>query len=243
MEYQTCPKEVTRRERSFTRLIIFFGVGLAISSFDLIIIDPFVSLITALVITTLLLISRILTFNSLKKISQIKYILHEKKLERINNKLKEEYLLDNVLMIRVKRTKNNIIRELKIVFKSGEIIYINGLHDFEKFLRSLLEKCNKEVEEKEVKEPIDYDDPMFYVIFGFLLGVATTIFVRTIVLLSAISNRNIFIVFMIYNIILSSYIMISRPLAKSYGKKFKKSDYVLGVLILLFNIVIYLCVF
>ena len=180
-----------------------------------------------------------MTIKSLNHYSQIQFPVNEQKIERKTKILKEIYLFQDITKLNIVRTTKGHIRKIMISSKGGNSIFINGLNDFESFKIMLINNCSKNIIIKETNEPIDFDHPLFYLFFGFGLSLILTIFIRLISGLSSSSINIINISALFYILIISIYIILTKPISGRFGQKAQKTDYILGAIIFLFGL--FLC--
>ena len=178
IEYNISLKEIKRRKKAFTKLIIGIWLGLIISVYDFIISNILLSAIFILAFSIFLFISRLLTVKSLNHFSHIRFLVNDKSIKRKTKKSEERYLFKEITKLSIKRTSKGYIREIKVVFKKRSSIFINGLNDFEAFKEKLIGHCSKNIKIKEIKELIDFNHPLFYWFFVFIAGSISTIFIR-----------------------------------------------------------------
>lgn len=238
-EYIISLTEIERRKKSFTTFIISVIAGLTLSSFDLIIANSFFAIIILFTFSMFLFVARILTIKSLNNYSQIKFFLNDYSIERKSIKTKESYFLKDITQLNIKRTTNNYIREIKIILNDRIVLFVNGLNNIEQFKQKLTNKCSSDIRIKEIKEPIDFDHPLFYLFFGLFISCFFTFFIRFIANINFSSLMIVYYLIIIFNLAVSLYLIIIKPVLKRYGKNIK-TDYILGFSILFFDIILYL---
>jgi hypothetical protein len=177
-----------------------------------------------------LFIIRVTTVKSFKSLNLLKVSITDKYIEKEYDGITEKILLSDIVKLNIVRSSRGSIREIKIVQLNKKILILNGLENLEQLYTETKVKCRKEVVIKESKEPIDYDHPMFYVIFGFFFGFFISFLIHFITFLEVSEIRIIFILFALNNLILSIYFIINKPISKRYGDKTKVIDFVLGIL-------------
>ncbi len=243
IEYNISLKEIERRKKAFTALIISIWLGLVISAFDFIISNILLSAIFILAFSIFIYISRMLTIKSLNYFSQIRFLVNDESIKRKTKKSEEIYLFKDITKLCIKRTTKGYIREIKVLLKDGNSIFINGLNDFESFKEKLINNCNKSIKIKKINELIDFDHPLFYLFFGFIASSLSTIFIRLIAGLNSSNLEIIYLSVLFYNLIISVFIILTKPVSKRFGQITQTADYIFGILIFLVGVFLYFCIF
>lgn len=243
IEYNISLKEIERRKKAFTTLIVGIWLGLIVSVSDFIISNILQSAIFILAFSIFLYISRVLTVKSLNYFSQIRFLVNDESIKRKTKKSEEIYLFKDITKLSIKRTTKRYIREIKVLLKDGNSIFINGLNDFESFVEKLINNCCKSIKIKEINEPIDFDHPFFYLFFGFIASSISTIFIRLIAGLNSSNLEIIYLSVLFYNLIISVFIILTKPVSKRFGQITQTADYILGILIFLVDVFLYFCIF
>lgn len=225
--------EIKRRIIAFTAFltsiyISFFGLSILIFpefikyNFNFLI--PF-----AIGIFLLFALFRKIIVRFFDQFRKTKIILSDNYLERKTVKSSEKFLLKDITKIRIERTTRGDIREVGIAVDNKGFQYIDGLDNFESFAKSLIARCKKNVDLEKTKEPLDYDNVMFYPILGILVS---TIFLLALKFFTGLNQNSLKIVFLIFDLYLfcmSGYFFIKKPLAIRYGYKSKWGDYFWGL--------------
>jgi len=239
IEYNISLKEIDRRKKAFTTLIISIWFGLIISAFDFIISNILLSVIFLLTFAIFLYISRVLTIKSLNYFSQIRFLVNDESIERKTKKSEEIYLFKDITKLSIKRTSKGYIREVGVLLKDGNSIFINGLNDFESFREKLINNCSKSIKIKKINEPIDFDHPFYYLFFGFIVSSISTMFIRLIAGLNSSNLEIIYLTLLFYNLIVSLFIILAKPISRRFGKTTQITDYILGILIFVTDVILY----
>jgi hypothetical protein len=215
MEYSISKEEVIRRKIAYIRLSISLLVGTVLVS-----IIPYfnIPIYIYFIITVSLFLIGVYSFSFFKKLLPVKILLTETTIERLNNKVKEDYLLSDIYRIDIKYTTNNTIREIYIEFENGKKIFATALERFDEFRKELLKKSNKGIVVKEIHEHIDFDHPMFYTLLGLFLGVVIVLLIKGMNELSARYLVIGLIVCVIYIIALSVYLILTKQITRRIGK-------------------------
>ena len=243
IEYNISLKEIKRRKKAFTTLIVSIWLGLIVSLSDFIISNILISAIYILVFSIFLYISRVLTVKSLNYFSQIRFLVNDELIKRETKKSEEIYLFKDITKLSIKRTSKGYIREIKLLLKDGNSIFVNGLNDFEPFKEKLIDNCSKSIKIKKINELIDFDHPLFYLFFGIIAGSISPIFIRLIVALNSSNLEIIYLSVLFYNLIISLFIILTKPISRRFGKTTQVADYILGILILLIDVFLYFYIF
>ena len=199
IEYNISLKEIERRKKAFTTLIVSIWFGLILFTFDFIILNILFSAFFMFAFLIFLYISRMLTIKSLNHFSQIRFLVNDESIKRKTKKSEEIYLFKDITKLSIKRTSKGYIREIGLFLKDENIIFINGLNDFESFKEKLINNCSKCIKIKEINEPIDFDHPFFYLFFGFIVSYISTIFIRLIAGLNSSNLEIIYLSVLFYN--------------------------------------------
>lgn len=216
MEYSISKVEITRRKKAYVTLVASLLIGIILTSTILrfqIPIPGYFSLIFGLSLLGAY------SFNFFRNLIQIKIILSDKKLKRITDKTTEEYLLSNIDNVTIKRKTNNTIREIYISFIGGENVVVSALGQFEKFSKELVRNLDKSIKVKEKNEPLDYDHPLFYKILGLMVGFLGVVIIKFASQLSYKQMIIGLIVFLIYLLALSVYLIKTKPISRRVGEK------------------------
>jgi hypothetical protein len=83
----------------------------------------------------------------------------------------------------------------------------------------------------EFREPIDYDHPRFYIIFGGAVGVVTIMTIRLMAHFASNHIRAINFVIALYVVIMGLYWVFNKPLVNRYGDKFRRGDLMCGLVL------------
>lgn len=236
-------REIKRRITAFTAFLIsiyigFFGLSILIFpkfikyNFNFLI--PF-----AIGIFLLFAVFRKIIARFFDRFKKTKIILSDKYLTRKTVKSEEQFLLKDITKIRIERTTRGDIREVGFVMDNKNFQYIDGLDNFESFAKILIIRCKKNIELEKTREPLDYDNVVFYPILGILVSI---IFLLALKFFTSLNQNNLKIVFLIFDLYLFSmggYFFIKKPLAVRYGYKSKRGDYFWGIFMSIAGIYLY----
>jgi hypothetical protein len=215
-------------------------VGVVIAGFRFFLTYKLFSLISLSFTFLLLIFFRFLTINFLNTFLKTNIIFKRDYLERKTQKSSEKYLYKNIRKIWIKWTFKGTIRELKIILNDGKDFTFNGLENFLEFKNELTKKCNNQIEIEEVHEPIDYDHPLFYVVFGFFVGFISIFLIAFIGNLDVSKVKVIYNLISVYVVIMGIYFLINKPLLKHYGNKSDRLDNISGIIMFIAAVIVYM---
>lgn len=207
--YKTSKKEIRRREVAFLALStsLFLGSILASILFNFPILYLFLGLLGVI-----LLVANLWLRVFFNKFLKMKISLTKEFLVKEDQK----FLIKEIRKIRIKRTTNNTVREIELFFNGGKSLFINGLDNFEKFEKELLQKVNNNVMIKNVREPMDFDSVLFYPILGLILSFGTIYLLELMTTFSDQIMKVVLYVLVIYVVVIGMYLIISKPISKRY---------------------------
>lgn len=214
--------EMERRRVAFDRMAIsttvaatLFGAGLIIDYFPL-------SLLGILLVALVFLASRSALGPYLVRFAATTWALSDSALSRADDRSSERYPLASITRIRTTMTTRGDIREMKLVLDGGRVVHVNGLEDFAGF-REALELRALGATRQEAREPVDYDHPAFYVVFGAAVGLAIVAGLTALVS-SGLKAAYVYFGLALYCFVLAAYWWLSHPLAGRYGERGARSD-------------------
>ncbi len=237
-EYIISDVEIERRKKAFTTLILTFALGLILSSADVLLIIPAISAGGVLVLGVILvglrrLMNRFFDFYSKATIS-----ITSGEFERKGRKARHRFSCSEIVNVHTKRTTSKSIREISITLKSEQRIHVDGLKEFEAFEDHLLSCCGEDVVIREHQEKIDYDHPAFYAILGIILGGVTSFSIRFLAGLQDSALLWMSLLFAVYVLGVGIYWLVTGPLTRQYGDKYRRNDLVCGIGIIAAGILI-----
>jgi len=227
--------EINRRKRAFSSLILalFLSVALALKILlDLPFLEFFLSMT---VFSALLLISRLLMEKAFNSFSKINIVLTDQYVERITLKGNEKINYRDIHSIAIKKTIHEKIREIKLVAKDKQI-YLNGIEDIDKLYKTLKKFVNQEIKITQRREWIDFNSKYFYPIFGLLVGSGAIFLVNSLINADIQFIRGALSSFMVFVIGLGVYFVLTKPISKSHGLRFRVVDIVIGIIFLLLGL-------
>lgn len=234
-EYNTSISEMNRRKKAFMTLSISLFISISVSFFSffhsyLQTVLPFMTIIA------LFLLIAVLSFNRfLERSKSIKINISEKKIEKKWFNKNDIYDLKSINSVKIKRNTANLIREIRFAISGARPFYVNGLDRFEELNNCLQLVIDKDIKINEVKEPIDYDHPLFYVLLGTSVGILSILFLRVLFIYSNymwLFQLTISCLVIIFGI----YWLFSKPINGRYGQNKKNTDNVMGTLFIIIGI-------
>jgi hypothetical protein len=240
VEYRISPSEINRRKGAFSSLMLSILVGLIVSSIDFLISHVLLSCILVLVIAGLLFGATVLNIRWQNNFARKRMLVGDQGISRISGESMETWLFRDIRKINIKRTAKNNIRQIKISLASGRSSVFNGLasDDFEQFKTSLAEHCLS-AEIIEIREPVDFDHPLFYPALGLVLSSLFTVFIRLIVGLNDASLKIVYICIVAYVVLVGLAIFLMRPYYNLNGPRGRTNDISLGIAFLILALLLY----
>jgi hypothetical protein len=227
--YTTSTAELTRRLRAYTTLIVSLLAGIAVSSVDYLIAAPGTWLSGLAGLALALAHSRFVVKRTFRRYLELELRLDDTHVTRVRGGTSETFALADMVGLRVLRTSRGSLREITVKLTGGRRLSVNGVEDFERFEQDLHSRLPANVAVTEAREPIDYDHPFFYVVFGLITGVAFTLAVRALATLSESGMKWATLAIACYSAILGVYVLLARPLSQRYGPRSRLGDFLLGL--------------
>jgi hypothetical protein len=236
--YTTSPTELDRRLSAYTTLIVSLLAGIALSSIDYLFRAPAVWLAGLAGLGLALALSRLAFARSFRSYAGIELRLDDSCIERTRGTASEKYPLADITGLKVLRTSRKYIREITARFSNGRRLSMNGVEDSERLEQELRSRIPASATITETREPIDYDHPLFYVVFGGLVGLTFTLAARAMASLNENGLRWTTLGIACYSLVVGAFLLIARPIAQRYGPKNRSGDYLFGLLAVLAGIVL-----
>lgn len=182
-----------------------------------------------LLIAGIFLAIGILTFQFLNSISIVKLHISDKKIERMNAGAVKGFFLSDISGIKIKRRTNGAIREIYIWFNNKKSLFLTAFEEnFENIKNILADKTDKNTAVKEIREPIDFDHPLFYPFLGLLIGFSSIYFFKLISGLNSSQAKIIMFVSSVFVLLLGAYFVFKKPISARYEEKRSVIDCVIG---------------
>ena len=232
-EFVISQEEMVRRKRAFTTLSSSIFLSVTLCSIDYLVTAPRVALPSVAILALLLLLSRRSIHRSTNKFGQRKVILSDTSVRSVcGSNASSEIAFEAIRGMRVKTTVKNTIREITLKTSDGMRFGLNGLSDFDRLRDELTERLDQQVNVTELREPIDFDHPWFYIVFGAFVGCATAGLVRLAPLVDYGMVR-------IVNLAISVFIASAgilwlriKPGVATYGPTTLKADRLFGTVLI-----------
>lgn len=223
--YTISKVEINRRTKAYTTLIVSFFFSLVIFSFEYITSYSNISLYILLILASFLFCSKIIVVRYFASILNNKIGLTAEYVRKKETK----YLIKNIKKVIIKRTSKGHIREIKIILNNKISTYINNsIYNIEDFVKELQKYLPKNVIEKTVYEPIDYDHPTFYFFLGVLISLVSTEFVKLFLVLNFEKLRVIYYISSGLSVTMGTYFILYKPIHKRDEKDNQITDYIWG---------------
>jgi hypothetical protein len=244
LEYRISPTEISRRKGAFSSLMLAVMIGLIVSSLDFLVSQIPLSLILTLVVSVLLFGASVLNIRWQNNFARKRILVDDQAIKKIGEQFEETYFYKDIRRITVKRMVKGYIRQIKLSLNSGRSTTINGLgpDDFENLNKTLTGYCSNALV-KSMKEPIAFDHPLFYPIFGLVISSLFTVFIRLVVGLNETNLKIVYIIILSYIAIVGIAIFLMRPYYNLHGRKGRKTDIIMGAMFLLIAVILYFYVF
>jgi len=227
MDFITSKIELKRRKIAFLVLSISMIAGVFIASFAL---NYTVSSAGYLVPVLALFIIGVLSFKFLGNISHLKIRVSGAHIQRITPKSSESYPLSDVSRIKIKRRSSGGIREIYLYFKGRKNLSITAQEEhFERLIKTLLSKTGKNVEVKEVREPINFDHPLFYPILGLAIGFIGVFCTKYAAKMDFVVAKAFIYGFSAYLLAMATYFYLAKPISSRSGQKHAFVDSLVGL--------------
>lgn len=153
-----------------------------------------------------------------------KILLGDGKIVRVMNSGRTTVKLTDVTSVATKMTTRGAVREVRLTTKTGKQFSVDGLEEFSALNSQIIKLCPN-AKKFTIKEPADFDHPAFYPILGLLFAVLSN------VLLNIMQQQRFVFIMAVAAIcagVCAMFITV-KPLARQYGRKAAKMDYVAAV--------------
>lgn len=238
-EFIISQAEIARRKRAFVTLVCSLLAGLIATSTKFITTYPEAAIIILCIVILFLAFSSIATFKFLNSISKTRISLHEEYLQRDDGNKVEMFPLSDITKILIKRTTRKTIRRITLIFNNKPPVVLNGLEDCEHFKNALVSNIGKNIILRESYEPLDFDHPLFYVLLGLLISIASITVLKLVIAYRILENSIAFTLLSLFPAAVGLYFIFQKPLAREYGAQRQKTDYLWGLLLICSGIILY----
>ena len=236
--YPASTAELARRLRAYTTLIVSLLAGIALSSIDYLLSAPAVWLVGLAGLALFLLLSRVALTRALRGYATLELRLDDTHIERVRGETVEKFAFADITRLRIVRTSRKNLREITVTTKKGRRLSMNGVEEFERLEPELRRRIPAGATVTEAREPIDYDHPLFYVVFGLVTGAAFALAVRAMATLNESGLKWTTLAIACYSALLGIFVLLARPLAQRYGPKSRIGDLLLGLFALLAGVLL-----
>lgn len=179
MEFTISKAEMSRRKRAYLTMVSFMVAGLFL--FFMLFSLPMLPIIWIPFITVFFLLG-VISFSSLQKLARMKINISDQEIICVRGSTINRYLLKDVQSIRIKRRSTGAIRTVSLLLQNHKHLSINGFEDvFDQLKNMIINKVNPTISITEVREPIDFDHPLFYPIFGTIMSLCFVIVIKVAV--------------------------------------------------------------
>ena len=182
MEFIISKAEMNRRKKAYLLMVSFLvgGLFLFFKLFSL----PMLPIIWILFITAFFLLG-VISFSSLHKLSRMKINISDQEIICVRGFIINRYLLKDVQSVRIKRRSTGTIRTISLLLQNHKHLSINGFEDvFDQLKNTIISKVNPTISTTEVREPIDFDHPLFYPILGTMMSLCFVVMIKVAILVN-----------------------------------------------------------
>lgn len=233
MQFETSKKEINRRKWAFATLLVSLFVGLILAS--VMFCFP-IHLFGYFLIAAAFLVICILTFRFLNSILNMKLRISDQTIERIGIGPVEKYLISEIDEMKVKRRINGEIREMYL-WLNGKGLFLTAFEgSFDAIKNDLFRNLRKNAVVSEIREPMNFDHPLFYPVLGLLIGFSSIYFFRFLFRASSIQVQVILFLFSIFLIALGVYFVYKKPISARNNRARFMADVVFGLCMICFGV-------
>jgi hypothetical protein len=245
-EFTTQKAEMHRRKRAFESLSLSFFLAFSLS---LLLFADFrtPSLFASFCLPTglLLLTARLLLVRTLNQKSGYRAVFNDRRLSVGVGKSMKTCDLSEVNGIVIKKTLNNTIRQITLRANDGVCLRLDGFKDFDRIEKTLQMLCATHVSYQYIREPIDFDHPLFYWIFGTICGIVPVLFVLFLNYVD-MDIRTFYGIGAFFLGAYGGFFLLKRPLTDYSVSQFYRgpskriADYLIGAALILAGVVLFL---
>jgi hypothetical protein len=236
--YTMSAAEMDRRKRAYTTFIVSLLAGIVLSSIDYLFSTPAIWLACLAGLALALALSILAFARAFRSYSRIEIRLTGSGIERTSGSSSEKYPFADIVGLATRRTSRRSIREITARLNDGRRLSMNGVERFDRLEQELRSRMPTGAAITETREPVDYDHPLFYVVFGGLMGLAFTMAIRAMSSLNQGSLKWTTLGIAGYSLGMGVFLLLARPIAQRYGPKSRFGDFLLGLLALLAGVVL-----
>lgn len=178
------------------------------------------SIIVPIVTLEIVIISKIM----FKKISEMKLVVAENMVSRVGGKFEEIIKYGDIVKLTVKRNKKDQIIYLKVKI-SNETINLSGFENMDNLFMDFRENITGECEIVEIKNRVNWNNP-----FIAFITMVVSVLVITAMFLIEIKVYEIF--YILFPIAFGIVFLMSKPISKNAGTRFRKFEIIISCIIL-----------
>ncbi len=174
--------EMNRRKIAYITMVSFMLAGLLLffKLFNL----PMLPIVWIPFITVFFLLG-LISFSFLHNLARMKINISDQEIICALGSKINRYLLKDVQSVRIKRRFTGVIRTISFLLQNDKHLSINGFEDeFDQLKNTIISKIDPTISAIEVKEPIDFDHPLFYPIFGTIMSLCFVVMIKVAVLVN-----------------------------------------------------------
>lgn len=229
MEYKISKKEISRRLSAFQSLLI--GILLGFFMLGILVCDRFMFLLFGVgVFLVVSVVALIVTRIYFKRYLETKILLSTGSIERIGLDNHQKMDFSEIEKLVVKKKTDHLMREIRVIGKQ-EMLVFDGLENMDQLGRELERRFKGEV--KVIKEPMDFDSPIFYPVLGLIIGgVSAGLFDY---LLNFPEAHFVYLkwILVCYLFCMGMFFFLARPIYKRRGKDSRFADAIFGIILML----------
>jgi hypothetical protein len=245
-EFTTQKAEMHRRKKAFEALSLSFFLAFSLSllifsNFQ----NPVVFASFCLLTGLLLLFARSLLIRTLNQKMGYHAVFNDQHLSVGMGKSMKTCDLSEVNGIVIKRTSKNTIRQITLSANDGVCLSLDGFEDFDEIEKTLQMLFATHVLYRYIQEPIDFDHPLFYWIFGAISGIVPALLVLFLNYLD-IDIRTFYGIGALFLAAYGLFFLVKQPLTEYSMSQFYRgpatqiADYSIGVGLILTGVVLFL---
>lgn len=223
--FTTSPVEMNRRKVAFRTLLISLFVSAGGTALVTLPVPRTLILSSMGVIGACFLFLNLLFNHILERSKNTVVTVSDKEIIRTGMNKSDKCIVSSITGIRAKRTTSGQIREMGIFRENDTPLYVNGMEAPEAFYKHVFSLTDDKVKVHEIKEPIDYDHPLFYVFFGSFTGTLSAIMINLLIRMQPSHFRMYRYSLIGFLFAVCVYWFFSKPCKGRYGRNGTVFDY------------------
>lgn len=233
MKFECSKQEIDRRKKAFVTLLAGIVVGLIVTS--MIFRFP-LNAIGYILIAVICFSVCVPTFRFLHSVAETKLRISNQMIERIGIRTVERCLISEIDKMKVKRRINGEIREIYL-WLNGRGFFLTAFEGhFDVIKNEILRNLRKNVVVSEMREPMDFDHPLFYPVLGLSIGFSSIYFFHFLLRASPIQVRIVLSLFSVFLIALGVYFVYRKPISARNNRAHILVDVVFGLCMICFGV-------